>query len=338
MDRQMLDALEEQEREDQVMEAGSWYDLVMKDFANGREVVPIMEEMLQRQAPKLRYLPLLYRTMRQRGEVVDRGPPVRTGRTFSLRKHATCFVAYFHSHDFYEMIYVCRGHLRQYAQGSRVPTVFAGGGLCLMAPGMVHAMEPAGQEDLIFKIVIPCEMFEKIEKGSPDTVQKLGKVLDQGMIQILRSGGQMRSLMELLGREQLSEGHPRAEVLQACLALIFAEIVRMVQSPAVIGKLIGQIEEILDQADAGISLEELAKRLGYSPDYLGRRIRRESGTSFTRLRQKFFLEKAAELLLDSSLSVDEVASRLGYQSTSSFYKLFQKEYGVAPGAYRKMME
>ena len=56
MDRQMLDALEEQEREDQVMEAGSWYDLVMKDFANGREVVPIMEEMLQRQAPKLRYL------------------------------------------------------------------------------------------------------------------------------------------------------------------------------------------------------------------------------------------------------------------------------------------
>ena len=82
-----------------------------------------------------------------------------------------------------------------------------------MAPGMVHAMEPAGQEDLIFKIVIPCEMFEKIEKGSPDTVQKLGKVLDQGMIQILRSGGQMRSLMELLAREQLCEGHPRAEVL-----------------------------------------------------------------------------------------------------------------------------
>lgn len=235
--------------------------------------------------------------MRQRGEVVDRGAPVRTGSKFSLRKHATCFVAYFHSHDFYEMLYVCRGHLRQYAQGSRVPTVFSGGGLCLLAPGMVHALEPAGQEDLIFKIVIPGAMFEKIKTASPGT-----------------------------------------EVLQACLTLIFAEAARMVQSPAVTGKLIVRIEEILDQADAGISLEELAKRLGYSPDYLGRRIRRESGESFTRLRQKFFLEKAAELLLESTLSVDEVAARLGYRSISSFYRLFQKEYGIAPGAYRKMME
>ena len=338
MDRQMLEVLEEQEKEDQVMEAGSWYDLVMKDFANGQEVVPMVEDLLLRQTPKLRYLPLLYRTMRQRGEVVDRGALVRTGRAFSLRKHATCFVAYFHSHDFYEMIYVCQGHLRQYAQGARVPTVFAGGGFCLMAPGMVHAMEPAGEEDLIFKIVIPCEMFEAVKKASPETVRRLQETLDQGMIQILRSGGQMRSLMELMAREQLCEEQPRAEVLQACLALIFAEAVRMAQSPAATGKLIGRIEEILDRADAGMSLEELAKRLGYSPDYLGRRIRRESGESFTRLRQKFFLEKAAELLLDSDLSVDEVASRLGYQSTSSCYKLFQKEYGIAPGAYRKMME
>ena len=338
MDRQMLEALEEQEREAQAMEAGSWYDLVRRDFANGEEVVPIMEEMLRRQTPKLRCLPLLYRTMRQRGEVVDRGAPVRTGSKFSLRKHATCFVAYFHSHDFYEMLYVCRGHLRQYAQGSRVPTVFSGGGLCLLAPGMVHALEPAGQEDLIFKIVIPGAMFEKIKTASPGTVRRLEKALEDGMIQILRSGGQMRSLMELLAREQLCEERPRTEVLQACLTLIFAEAAWMVQSPAVTGKLIVRIEEILDQADAGISLEELAKRLGYSPDYLGRRIRRESGESFTRLRQKFFLEKAAELLLESTLSVDEVAARLGYRSTSSFYRLFQKEYGIAPGAYRKMME
>ena len=99
MDRQMLDALEEQEREDQVMEAGSWYDLVMKDFANGREVVPIMEEMLQRQAPKLRYLPLLYRTMRQRGEVVDRGAPVGPRRTIYQPKPPPGFLGDFNSHD-----------------------------------------------------------------------------------------------------------------------------------------------------------------------------------------------------------------------------------------------
>ena len=70
-------------------------------------------------------------------------------------------------------------------------------------------------------------------------------------------------------------------------------------------------------------------------EYLWRNLRNVSGTPqiiwdavsegerdvFTRLRQKFFLEKAAELLLDSSLSVDEAASRLGYQSTSSFFQV-----------------
>ena len=54
----------------------------------------------------------------------------------------------------------------------------------------------------------------------------------------------------------------------------------------------------------------------------------------TWLRQRR-MEKAAELLRGSSLSVLEVAMAVGYGSASQFTAAFRLQYGVTPAAYRK---
>ena len=50
------------------------------------------------------------------------------------------------------------------------------------------------------------------------------------------------------------------------------------------------------------------------------------------------MERAAELLRDSSLSVLGVAQSVGYSSASQFSAVFRRQYGMSPTVYRQMSE
>ena len=47
------------------------------------------------------------------------------------------------------------------------------------------------------------------------------------------------------------------------------------------------------------------------------------------------IERAAELLHTSGLSLETVAQAVGYSSVSQFAAAFRQQYGVTPGQYRK---
>ncbi len=53
--------------------------------------------------------------------------------------------------------------------------------------------------------------------------------------------------------------------------------------------------------------------------------------------QKFRLTKAQHLLESSSLSVSAIAYACGYQQPESLMKLFCRQYGMSPSAYRKLI-
>jgi AraC-like DNA-binding protein len=47
------------------------------------------------------------------------------------------------------------------------------------------------------------------------------------------------------------------------------------------------------------------------------------------------MEKAAELLVTSNLSVKEVMGKVGFNDKSDFVRSFKKAYGVTPSEYRE---
>jgi AraC-like DNA-binding protein len=47
------------------------------------------------------------------------------------------------------------------------------------------------------------------------------------------------------------------------------------------------------------------------------------------------LATAARMLRDSDARVGEVAPKIGYRSEFAFSNAFKREYGVAPGRYRR---
>lgn len=80
------------------------------------------------------------------------------------------------------------------------------------------------------------------------------------------------------------------------------------------------------------TLEGWAKRVGVSERTLVRLISRETGMSFGRWRQQLGIILAVQWLADG-MSIQQVATDLGYESMPSFVTMFRKTLGTSPGRY-----
>ncbi len=97
------------------------------------------------------------------------------------------------------------------------------------------------------------------------------------------------------------------------------------------------IREICDDLRIAetLSLEQTAKRFGYTPEHLSRKFRAETGVPFHQYCEKLRMRRAAALLQSGPESLAEIADRLGYCSASSFIRAFKRAYGMTPHAYRR---
>jgi AraC-like DNA-binding protein len=82
------------------------------------------------------------------------------------------------------------------------------------------------------------------------------------------------------------------------------------------------------------SLEEVAQSTHVSPRTLKRRLA-DRGTSYSTLLDELRKERALLLLGDGSLSLDEVAERLGYSDVANFTRAFRRWTGKTPAMHRR---
>lgn len=77
-----------------------------------------------------------------------------------------------------------------------------------------------------------------------------------------------------------------------------------------------------------------AEAMHLSPNYFSDLLRTETGKNAQEHIHYFILEKAKDLLLGSTLNVNEIAFELGFEYPQNFSKLFKKKMGVSPLQYR----
>jgi len=83
------------------------------------------------------------------------------------------------------------------------------------------------------------------------------------------------------------------------------------------------------------TVESLARQAGASRSRFAQIFRDRVGLAPLAYLTDWRLQKARRLLVDTGLSVDEVAARVGYRSLPSFSRLFKRRYGVGPGGWRR---
>lgn len=82
------------------------------------------------------------------------------------------------------------------------------------------------------------------------------------------------------------------------------------------------------------TLAELARRVHVSAPYLCRRFLRDLGISPLRYLERHRLEMAAELLLDSDLTISQISSRAGIADPNYLARRFRAAHGFTPSRYR----
>ena len=81
------------------------------------------------------------------------------------------------------------------------------------------------------------------------------------------------------------------------------------------------------------TLEEWAWEVHCTERTLARRCNRDLGMSFLEWRRRLRLSRALSMLADG-LSVQSIAQKLGYSTTSAFIVMFQKAIGQTPNVFR----
>ncbi|MCD8499541.1 MAG: AraC family transcriptional regulator [Clostridiales bacterium] len=80
-------------------------------------------------------------------------------------------------------------------------------------------------------------------------------------------------------------------------------------------------------SDPNLSLESTAERFNLSSGYLGKLVKASAGDTFSSLLSTMRLEKAAQLLIETSQPAYKVAEQVGIPNVAYFSTLFKRQYG-----------
>ncbi|MDD9272194.1 AraC family transcriptional regulator [Paenibacillus sp. GCM10023248] len=162
------------------------------------------------------------------------------------------------------------------------------------------------------------------------------------------SGGSPRRIRHLYRRIRSSfqhSPHPALEDIEAAgwLRLLLRELGRandplLKARPSTVTEIDRQVSQAVRylelQYTQAVSIEQLARTLGYHRTYLCKMFKQATGLSPMQYLLKIRMERAKQLL-ETPMTIDQVASSVGFNDALYFSKQFHKWSGYAPSVYRK---
>lgn len=98
-------------------------------------------------------------------------------------------------------------------------------------------------------------------------------------------------------------------------------------------------EQIMDMIhqfyDSDITLEECASKLHYNANYLSSVFKKETGFTFSEYLTNYRLSMAKSWLVETNMTIREIAEKLEYNNPQNFIRSFRKLEGMTPGHYRE---
>lgn len=95
------------------------------------------------------------------------------------------------------------------------------------------------------------------------------------------------------------------------------------------------LEFIAERYRTNIGVEDIARHIGLNRSYFGKVFKESMGVSPQQFLIGYRMEKAADLLKLSALSVAEVGRSVGYPNQLHFSRAFKSAHGVSPRAWRR---
>ena len=83
-----------------------------------------------------------------------------------------------------------------------------------------------------------------------------------------------------------------------------------------------------------IKVHDIANYIGINRSYLTAIFKKKLGISPQEYLVTFRLKKAAEMLTNTTMPIQDIAEKIGYENPLTFSKMFKQSYGLSPKHYR----
>ena len=140
--------------------------------------------------------------------------------------------------------------------------------------------------------------------------------------------------------EQAQRREGYQEVIGAYLLITLVELARLA-APVPVGLrqqgevLLARVFDVIEQRyPEPLSTADVAAAVGLSPGYLTTLVRRRTGRTVLDWILERRMAQARALLLDTDLSAETIAGRVGYADPAYFNRRFRAVHRQAPGAWR----
>ena len=247
----------------------------------------------------------------------------RAEERFFFDYRATAYTsAHFHSN--LELIFVERGEVEIIVNGER--RTLKRGDACFIDGFGVHGYEDA-LESRAYILLIKRNFFEGF----------LSRFQNQVPPRFFRFENfeLLKTLRRVCGQNYTNEGS-RYVAFEGALGVLLASISSETPFTArhreKSAELVCAVLEYAEENLAGdLSLRALAKRFGYSYEYLSRLLTKTLAENWNAYINRVRVRKAHERLqAQENASVLQIALECGFESSNTFYRAYKKEYGVSP--------
>lgn len=244
-------------------------------------------------------------------------------------KNVPEYPARFHKH--LEILYVTAGELRVIIEGR--PETLYQGDLYVVFPDLLHMVQQSSAS--AYLLVADDKVFSSYTKLM-NRCKPENPVLRKDQVPLL-----VPEMMERLRQWKKEESEHRAVVMSGYVNALVGEIVsrlRLTERNADQALTHRLILYVLENYTKPLTLEAVAKELGYSKYYLSHVIAETFGCNFRSLINSYRISLAQSLLVSTEMTVSEVTDACGFQNQSSFNRVFLQQCGVTPSAFRNQKE
>lgn len=260
-----------------------------------------------------------------------------------------------HYHDYYQITYVTHGMLEHW-QGTDTAKLHPGD-VFIVPPGFVHRIHFTEPDSAILTLAFQDSLLlqEFPHSGASRFLKELQHNHDTGNISLSLTpdSPQQRTILSLLHcllQEQNSHCPPE---LSAIPSLICSVVYLLAQcyycntapsrhpwSEHDREQLLRRCVVYLDtHFTETLSTDEIAKQFGLSRSTLSSAFQQHTGLPLHKYIAQKRIQKAQTLIrIRSDLPLSEIAAKVGYEDSSTFYRNFQRITGMSPTKYRELCQ
>ncbi len=279
--------------------------------------------------------------------VIDSKKLLQKGKLIQVRPH-TRFVRFpKHTHNYIEVIYMCKGSTTHIINGKEV--VLEQGDLLFLNQNAVQEILPAGKDDIAVNFIVLPEFLDTAFSMMGDEENQLRDFLVGALSG--RDGETswmyfhvadilpIQNLIENMVWTIFYDSSNKRSCTQITMGLLFLQLLNCMDKMETGGskydaEITANVLSYINDHYKNGTLSELAGQMGYDVYWLSREIRRRAGRTYKELLQEKRMQQAVYLLTNSEIPVTDIIESVGYDNTSYFYRKFKEKYGMSPKEYR----